>query len=104
MTRSITVAGELAATAEYQEGPSGKAAVFAVTVTRRHRNPQTGDWVADPTVTYKVVATGDENLAVAPRLSPGDRVLLSGTLRDDTTPAVIDAESIEPAAHFQRRA
>jgi single-stranded DNA-binding protein len=104
MTRSITVAGELASMPEYQEAPAGKLAAFAVTVTTRHRDLETGDWVTDPPVTYQVVAAGDEGLAVAASLAPGDRVLLSGTLRDDTTPATIDAETIEPGAHFQHGA
>lgn len=103
MTGPITVAGELADVPRYYEAPSGKAAVLAVTVTTRHRDRRTGDWLTDPPVTYQVVATGDECVAVAASLAPGDLVLLSGTLRDDTTTATIDAETIEPGARFQRR-
>jgi single-stranded DNA-binding protein len=103
MTGPITIAGELADVPQYHETPSGKAAVLAVTVTTRHRDPQTGDWLTDPPVTYQVVVTGDEGLAVAASLAPGDLALLSGTLRDDTTTAIIDAETIEPGGRFQRR-
>jgi len=102
MTGPITATGELAGPSQYHETPSGKAAVLPVTVMTRHRDPESGDWVTDPPVTYQIVVTGDESLAVAASLAPGDLVLFSGTLRDDTS-AVIDAESIEPAVHFRRR-
>ena len=102
MASPITTAGQLAGEPLYYEAPFGKQAVLPVTVTTKHRDPQTADWIADSPVTYQVIVTDDESLAVAASLAPGDLVLLSGTLRDDAT-AVIDAETLLPGVRSRHR-
>ncbi len=103
MARPITAVGVLASMPEYQETPSGKLACLTVTVTTKHRVPQTDDWVTDPPVTHQLLVTDDQGLALVASLVPGDRVLFSGTLRDDAASAIVEAESVDLSERFSKR-
>ena len=101
MTRVITTAGELIGLPEYQEAETGKTARFGISVTTKHREGD--EWIDDPPVVYEVVVADKDGLEVAASLGRGDRVLVSGVLRSDVTPAVIEAETIGISVRFHGR-
>lgn len=98
MTDAVTVAGDLISLPEFGETAAGKTARFGISVTTRRRDGD--DWIDDPALIYEVVVSDEEGLGVVSTIGRGDRILVSGLVRQDRTPPVIEATGISISLRF----
>lgn len=77
---NFEIVGNLCRDAEMRRTPSGYSiATFSVAVNRRKRNKDTGEWEEEASY-FRCKLLGDRAERIAPMLTKGKKVAVSGTL------------------------
>ena len=84
MINNVIIAGNLTRDMEVRETSTGfQVGAFGIAVNDRRKDPQTGEWVDDPSF-FDVKVLGKRAEGLAPYLTRGKHVTVQGKLKQDS--------------------